>query len=336
MNKYLIYRIAFVMMLLQTVHSQTKTGTTIGQFLLIEPSAKISAMGNAGVAQYDEVMASYFNPAALGHMSTSGAQFTHTTWFAGIALDHFSTSLRVTDLSSLSISLSSLNSGEIAVRTVEQPLGTGEQYTVSDYSIGIGYGQRITDRFSAGIQVSYIQEAIWHSTLSVFAFNFGTLYQISDDGLQLGASLSNFGMRGRYNGRDLRLRYDFDPTRSGDNSSLPGELITDEYSLPVVFRVGFGLPVRFNESNEFYFSVDASHPSDNSESVSFGGEYRFLDALAFRAGYQHLFQTDSEVGLTLGGGIIWDIANYILRVDYSWAEHLRLGDTQRMTVGMQF
>jgi len=336
MNKYLLFFAAACLYMAQCAVAQTKTGTTIGQFLLIEPSGKISAMGNAGVAQFDETMALYYNPAALGHMSMSGAQFTHNTWFAGITLEHFATALRVTDASSLSLSIASLNSGEIAVRTVEQPLGTGEQYTVSDYAIGIGYGQRITDRFSAGVQLSYIQETIWHSNLSVFAFNFGTLYQISDDGMQLGASLSNFGMRGKYNGRDLRLRYDFDPTRNGDNSSLPAEMLTEEFSLPVVFRVGFGIPMKLSDGNEFHFSVDAFHPSDNSESVSFGGEYKFMDAFALRAGYQHLFQTDSEVGLTLGGGIEWDIARYVLHVDYAWNEHDHLGDTQRMTVGMEF
>ncbi len=336
MNKYFLYFIAVGFVTLQAVSAQTKTGTTIGQFLLIEPSGKISAMGNAGVAQFGEAMAAYYNPAALGHMTNSGAQFTHNTWFAGITLDYFTAALRVTDVSSLAISISALNSGEIAVRTVEQPLGTGEQFTVSDYSFGIGYGQKITDRFSAGMQLSYVQETIWHSNMSVFAFNFGTLYQISDDGLQLGASLSNFGVRGKFNGRDLRIRYDLDPTRSGDNSSLPGELITEEFSLPVVFRVGFGYPVRINENNEFHFSIDAFHPSDNSESVSFGGEYKFMDAFAIRAGYQHLFQTDTEVGLTLGGGILWDIANYVLHIDYSWIQHQHLGDTQRMTVGMEF
>jgi hypothetical protein len=336
MNKIFLFLIAAVWMIVHVASSQTKTGTTIGQFLLIEPSAKISAMGNAGVAQYDEVMASYYNPAALGHMMTSGAQFTHNTWYAGVTLDYFTAALRVTETSSLALSMSSLNSGEIAVRTVEQPLGTGEQYTVSDYAIGIGYGQKITDRFSAGLQLSYIQETIWHSIMSVFAFNFGTLYQISDNGLQLGASLSNFGMRGKYNGRDLRLRYDLDPTRNGDNSGLPGELLTDEFSLPVVFRVGFGMPVTISESNQLYFSVDAFHPSDNSESISFGGEYTFMDAFAVRAGYQHLLQKDSEVGLTLGGGIEWDIDRYIVHIDYAWNEHQRLGDTQRMTVGMDF
>lgn len=336
MKKYSTYLITIGLVALQAVSAQTKTGTTIGQFLLIEPSAKISAMGNAGVTQFSEAMAAYYNPAALGHMTGSGAQFTHNTWFAGITLDYFAVAVRFTDVSSLSLSISSLNSGEIAVRTVEQPLGTGEQYTVSDYSIGIGYGQKITDRFSAGIQLSYVQETIWHTNMSVFAFNFGTLYQISDDGLQLGASLSNFGMRGRFNGRDLRIRYDLDPTRSGDNSSLPAELITEEFSLPVIFRVGFGIPLKVNESNRFHFSIDAFHPSDNSESISLGGEYTFLNTFALRAGYQHLFQQDSEVGLTLGGGIEWDIANYVIHIDYSWNQHQRLGDTQRMTVGMEF
>ena len=30
--------------------AQSKTGTTLGQFLLIEPSARFTAMGNAGAA----------------------------------------------------------------------------------------------------------------------------------------------------------------------------------------------------------------------------------------------------------------------------------------------
>ncbi len=322
--------------MLQLIAAQSKTGTTIGQFLLIEPSGRISAMGNAGVATYDEALSSYYNPASLGHIANSSVQFSHNTWYADITHDYFSASLHVTDVSSLALSISTLNSGDIAVRTVEQPLGTGEQYTVSDYSIGIGYGQKLTDRFSAGIQVSYVQETIWHSVMSVFSFNFGTLYKISDDGLLLGASISNFGARGKYNGRDLRIRYDFDATRNGDNSSLPAELITDEFSLPIVFRVGFAYPVKIDENNELHFVADAFHPSDNSESVSFGGEYKFMNTFALRAGYQQLFQIDSEVGLTLGGGILWDIANYVIHIDYSSNAHRRLGNTQRMTIGMEF
>ncbi len=322
--------------LVSLVSAQTKTGTTIGQFLLIEPSAKVAAMGNAGVAMSASAMAAYYNPAALGAMTISSAEFTHNYWFADISLDYFATSVRISDVSSLALSITLLNSGDIAVRTVEQPEGTGENYSVSDYAIGLGYGQKITDKFSAGFQITYLQESIWHSTLSAIAVNFGTLYQITSDGLQLGASISNFGARAKYNGRDLRIRYDLDPSRSGDNSNLPAELYTEEFSLPVVFRVGFSYPLAIDKNNVLQLVADAFHPSDNSESISIGTEYKFMNTFAFRAGYQHLFQKDSEVGLTFGGGVSWDIANYVLHVDYAWNEHLRLGDTQRLTIGMDY
>jgi len=316
--------------------SQTKTGTTVGQFLLIEPSARITAMGNAGVTVFDEASSAFYNPAALGHTQVSDAQFTHSAWLADISYNYAIAAVRITQSSSLALSVTSLNSGEIAVRTVEQPLGTGERYTVSNTAIGIGYGQRITDRFSAGFFVSYIQETIWHSSLSAFGVNFGTLYQITEDGMQLGASISNFGTKAQYDGRDLRVRYDFDPTRYGDNSSLPSELLTDSYSLPVVFRVGFGWPIAINADNTVRLAIDAFHPSDNSESISLGAEYVFMKTFALRAGHQHLFATDPELGLTLGGGVNYEMTPYNIRVDYAWADHRHLGDMQRITVGVSF
>ncbi len=320
----------------QMVHAQSKTGTTIGQSLLIEPSARIAAMGNAGVAVSSEALSFYYNPAALGHINTSDAQFTHSNWLAGITYDYFSTSLHIGSNNSLGLSLMSLNSGEIAVRTVEAEQGTGERYSVSDFAIGLGYGQRITDRFSAGFQLTFFQQTIWHASLNVFAVNFGTLYQITDDGLQLGASISNFGTRGKYSGRDLRIRYDIDPTRNGDNGSLPAEINTDEFTLPIVFRVGMTYPLKINEDNEFHFVVDAFHPSDNSESMSVGGEYLFMKSFALRGGYQQLYQKDSEVGLTFGAGFNYDVYSYMLHVDYSWAKHQHLGDMQRFTVGVTY
>jgi outer membrane protein assembly factor BamA len=322
--------------LMPHLNAQSKTGTTIMQFLLIEPSGKISGMGNSGVAIATEAMSSYYNPAALGYLSTSNVQFSHNAWIADISHDYFSSSFRISDGSSIGLSVASLSSGNINVRTVDQPLGTGEQYSVSDYSIGLGFGQKITDKFSAGIQLSYSQETIWHSSISVFSVNFGTLYQITSDGLLLGASISNFGTKGKFDGRDLRISYDLDPSRYGDNSSLPAELLTEEYSLPVVFRVGFSYPMKLNESNDLLFAIDAFHPSDNSESVSFGGEYTFMKTFALRGGYQHLFQKDSELGLTMGAGIMWDIANYVLHMDYSWNDQGRLKNSQRITVGMEF
>lgn len=315
---------------------QSKAGTTVGAFLLIEPSARLTAMGNAGAAMYDEVLAGYYNPGAYGRLDRSDIQFTYSAWLAGISYNHAAVAVTTGSTGALALTIASLSSGEIAVRTVEQPLGTGEQYTATSISIGLGYGYRLTERFSAGIQVNYIRETIWHSSLSAFAVNFGTLYQVSADGLQIGASLSNFGTRAKYSGTDTRIRFDNDASVHGDNSNLPGEVYLEEFGLPIVFRVGLAYPVVIDADNKLQLAIVAFHPSNNTESVSVGGEWKFMNLVALRAGYQHLFQEDSEVGLTLGGGLEYEFFDIPVRLDYAWAAHGLLKDTQRLTVGFRF
>lgn len=314
--------------------SQSKTGTSVGAFLSIEPSSRITGMGNAGVTLYSEPQAVYYNPGAMGFMLGNAVQFTHSNWLADITYDYGVAMVGVEGLGNVYATVTALNSGEIDVRTVDQPLGTGERYSVSDVAVGFGIGRQISDKFSVGLQVNYVQENIWHSEMTAYSFSVGTIYRIAPDGMHLGASISNFGTRGRYDGRDLRVLYDQNFAKNGDNGSLPAQLFTGDFPLPVMFRVGIGMPVTISESNELHLAVDAFHPSDNTESMSVGAEYVFDKMLAFRAGYQNMFQQDSEVGLTLGAGFQYDMAGYRVTFDYGWADHGRLQETHRITVGV--
>jgi hypothetical protein len=315
---------------------QTKTGTTVGQFTLIEPSARSSAMGGVGVTSSTEAMAAFYNPAALGSLAHSDIQFTHNIWFADIVLNHALAAFRLGERSTAALVVTHLTSGDIEVRTVEHPLGTGERYSVTDLLLGAGFGMMITDRFSCGVQVNYATERIWHSTIGLFGVSLGTLYRLSENGLRVGASLANFGTKGSFDGTDLRVQYDLDPTRYGDNGSLPASLLTDQFSLPMVFRVGVGYPLRFDVSNVVDVAAEAVNPSDNSPAVDIGAEWLFRGMFALRVGYAGLFQTDNEFGLTAGAGVIWDGLGYDLRVDYSWANHRRLNAVQRVTLGFAF
>jgi len=315
---------------------QTKTGTTIGQFLLIEPSARIAAAGNAGAAIWQGLDAAYYNPAVIGLLEGYNVQFTHSAWLADITYDYVAIALPAGKWGNVTGTVTSLNSGDIDVRTVEQPMGTGERYTVSDVALGLGYGRQITDRFSAGARVEYVQETIWHCSLNAIVFGFGTLYQVSERGLRIGASLSNFGTQGRFSGRDLAIVYDDDPTRYGDNSTLPADAYTDDFAVPTLFRVGLALPIRLSRQANLQVAVDAFHPSDNTEGMNAGAELDYARRLTLRAGWQDAFQQDTEVGLTLGGGVKGKVDVYGYQVDYAWADHRRLGGTHRVTVGLHF
>ncbi len=315
-----------------TAAGQTKTGTAIAQFTGIEPSARIAALGNAGVALHDDIQAAYYNPGAIGYLDQTTVQFTHSFWFADISYDYAALAVPAGSWGTFFGSVTALNSGEIDVRTVAQPLGTGERYTVQDVALALGYGRRMTARFAAGAQVNYINESIWNTSMRTVTFSVGTVYQVSRSGITLGSSLSNFGTKGRFRGRDLAIQFDKDPERFGDNNALPAEQFTDEFPVPVLFRVGMSFPYSLGAESKLRFTFDAFHPSDATESVSLGWEWSWKSAFAVRGGYQSLFEEDSELGLTAGVGVRSGIGTRHLQLDYAWAGHMFLEDTHRLTV----
>lgn len=316
--------------------AQTKTGTTLGAFLLIEPSARVTALGNAGVALDPGLEGAYYNPAAAGRLERPQFTFSHVDWFADIRFDHVAAAIPLGGAGVGFVTLASLNSGEIDVRTVSQPLGTGERFTVSDLAIGLGYARTVTDRFAAGIQVKYVQETIWHTSAGTVTFDVGTAYRVRADGLTIGSSLSNFGTEARFSGRDLRITYDGDPTRSGDNGTLPGERFVQDYPVPVLFRVGAAYPWHIGEEWRGWATAEAIHPNDNSESMSAGGEITYRSLVSLRAGYHNLFKQDSEEGLAVGTGLQGRLQNFGYHVDYAWADQGRLGGVHRFALSLTY
>jgi hypothetical protein len=314
---------------------QSKVGTTVAQFLGIEPSARNAGMGNAGVALPEGIEAVYFNVGAIGTIDRPTVQLTHSEWFAGIDFDYAAGALPIGRWGTLFASLTALNSGDILVRTVTQPEGTGERYTVGDVALGLGYGRRITRRFSAGIRANWVHQRIWHTTLNAGTIDLGTVYRFRENGLTIGSSLSNVGTRSRFTGRDLAIQYDADADTFGGNSTLPAEQFTNQYPMPLLFRVGISYPLRIRGDAEMLFLLDALHPNDNSESIDVGLECSLRRRLCLRAGYQNLFQDESEVGWTLGVGLRGGVAERSFQVDYGWGSHDHLDETHRLTLVLE-
>jgi len=317
------------------VAAQTKVGTSFGQFLGIEPAARFAGMGNAGVGVDEGLQAVYYNPGTIGALSEPAAQFSHNSWFADINFNYVAVAYPLS-FGTLFGSVTSLTSGDIQVRTVTQPLGTGESYTATDVAVSLGYGRHITDRFVAGGQFNYVNERVWQASADAFTVSLGATYRLTPNGIKLGASLSNLGTNAKYSGQVLAIQYDPDPDQHGNNSALPADQYTGEFPVSILFRIGVSMPYRLNEENSFLLVADAYHPSDNTESISLGGEWLWHDALALRAGYQNLFQDDSELGLTLGAGVKSTFSGTQFQFDYGWGTHEFLGSTHRVTFGLGF
>lgn len=338
MKKNYFNKIMIIVTLLSgNLFCQSKVGTTIGQFLKIEPSSRLVAMGNAGASQSGEASAGFYNPAALGRINGIDVQFTYNRWLADITYNYASAAMNISGLGTLALQAISLNSGDIEITTVAQERGSGLFYRVTNVSLGVAWGIMLTDRVSAGVAVNYLQETIYNTSLSDISFNFGVQYQSSIEGLTVGASVSNFGPRSSYSGRDIDFSYDADPEQHGDNSRIPAELRMGSFGLPTLFRVGLSYPLRLNDWNQLTIATDAMHTNDNAERINAGGEWLFFNTFAIRGGYRDLFLKDSEGGLVLGTGARVNFAeNQNISFDYAWANYGRLNNTHRFTVGLHF
>jgi hypothetical protein len=336
-TNYKITVIIIFILFAANLGAQSKVGTTVGQFLKIEPCSRLVAMGNAGSSLSDEASAAFYNPASLGELNGIDIQFTYNQWLADIKYNYATAAMNIEGIGTFALQVTSLNSGDIEIRTVEKEKGTGLYYDVTNLSIGLAYGILLTDRVSAGIAVNFIQETIYNTSLYDYGLNFGVQYQTAIEGLRLGASVSNFGPRASYDGRDVYFNYDADPAKHGDNSALPSSLRMGSYGLPTLFRVGVSYSLTFAEWNKLIVSTDAMHSNDNDERMNVGGEWEFLGSFAVRGGYRDLFLKDSEGGLVLGAGArVGFSGNAKVSFDYAWADYGRLNGTHRFTVGIHF
>ena len=318
-------------------HAQvTKTGTTLAQFLKINVAPRGAALGDAFVAVANDVSAIYWNVAGLARLGRNEFVVAHTNWIADVKLEYSALVIPLGDIGTIGGSITALTMGEMDVRTVDRPEGTGERFGAGDLAVGFSYARNLTDRFSFGLTAKYVNEYIWHMGASGFGVDVGTLYQTGFHGLTIGMSISNFGAKMRYNGNDGIIYFNVNPGKYGTNDKVVADIRMAEWDLPLIYRVGVAIEPVAAEQHRLKIAVDALHPNDNTESVNVGAEYVFDNVVSLRTGYKALFRKNSEEGLTLGAGIAYSVAGTRLKADYGWADFGRLKSVHRFGLGIEF
>ena len=315
----------------------SKVGTVAASFLEIEVGSRAIGMGGAYVAVVDDATAIYWNPAGLARISKSEAVLVHTNWLVDTSFDFVAIVFPVGNRGIFGASITSLSTDDMEVRTVLLPEGTGERFSTSDISAGLSYALDLTDRFSIGVTAKYISQKIWHMSASGFAMDIGTLFKTNFNGMTIGMSISNFGTSMRLQGNDIFVNYDEAPNFGGSNDRIPAFKQTENYSLPLLLRVGLAMDIVNTESNVVTVALNAAHPNDNTESVSMGVEYAIGDVVALRIGYKNSFLRDSEEGITAGVGTKLVLAGGIaFTVDYAYQDFGRFNNTQMFSLALEF
>ncbi len=311
-----------------------QVGTTASSFLEISAGAKSIGMGEAYVSVADDVTALYWNPAGVTKLSGNQVTFQNTEWFADTKLYYAASVVRFNDIF-IGASIYMFDGGNMDVRTLLFEEGTGEQFSVNDISIGLTYAQKLTQNFGVGGSVKLVQNQIWRMKASSLALDLGFQYQTPFEKVELGFSISNFGKEMQLAGDNTYVPIDLDPNRSGNNDGVPGNLRTEAWDLPLIFRIGTNIDVIETIDHKFIIAADAVYPNNNNSYINTGGEYNFKDVLFLRAGYSNLFIEDNYGlgNLRFGIGIspIEDLS-----IDYAYSDRGELGYVNTIGVLINF
>jgi long-subunit fatty acid transport protein len=293
-----------------------RAGISTAQFLKIGVGGRAAAMGESFVAISDDASSLYWNPAGLAQFAKNQVIFSHNIWVVDINHDFIGIVYHLDTENSFGASLTALTMSEMPVTTEFSPFGSGEYFGYSDIAISLSYARRMTEQFSFGGTVKYIEETLDKLKMRGVMLDFGTYYRTGLGSTRFAVTVSNFGSE---------LAPDGEVVLIGNRTNSEWQ----SFAPPTIFRIGFAFEPYETEENKVTTSIQLNHPNDNSENLALGAEYSWRKMLFLRAGYK--FNVDEQnYSFGLGLNVPISIAEFTL--DYAFANFQRLGSAHRFSI----
>lgn len=296
-----------------------RAGTSALTFLKIGIGSRSTAMGSAFIGVADDASCLYWNPAGLAQMSGSEFYTSRIEWPADIQYDFFGIAFKSSQNFALGLSGGFLHTNAMDVTTEYMPHGTGEKFYYSDYFIGLSAAQRVTEHFSWGLTLKYVEENIADVSSHTPMIDIGTYYWTGYKSLRFAVSLTNFGPEVAFRG-------------SYDKPVIEGGTVKADYEdfpLPTIFRLGAAMEIIDTDWNRLTLAGQLNHPVDNAETFSVGVENAFVKYLFLRAGK---IINNREEQLNLGIGLRLPLGKKNITFDYSFTKMVYLTDIQRISI----
>ena len=326
---------------------ETKKRAQTGmKFLQIPADPRAVAMGNAVTASDDGSSRSLFhNPATMARTDNRfDVSFMNMEYIAGISYNYGSAMYQPANgqYGVIGAHVQSVDYGEV-IRTIRannekgfQDVGT---YKPSALSIGLGYARNVTDRFTVGGQIKFLQQDMGAHVTALSASDPAD----EDEPLAVDVGVDEFSES--VIGYDFGIVYDtgFRSLRfamSTRNFAPEFTYVEQNVEIPLTFRVGLQMDLMdltpaSADMHSLIASVEGRRPRDFSEQVRFGGEYSFMNLVSLRAGYAYPNE-DAARGLSLGGGINYEYQGIGIRADYANTDMGIFDDVNRIGVTLAF
>ncbi len=277
-------------------------GTTAADILKIGVGARAIGMGEAYVAQADDVSSLYWNPAGLALMQERQASFSYDQMYQDLKYQNASVGIPLEN-GAIGGSLSYLSYGTIqGFDPSGNSIGNQTAYTGAA-TLGAAW---LGNQWSAGANLKGIQEDLASEKANGAAFDLGgnVIYPkpVLGGTIRLGAVVQNLG------------------------SSMKFEQQSDP--LPMDWKLGVAAVQMMDK--KLNMSLDYTNPKDDSGYVSGGFEYWLMPFIALRAGYVN--SKNEGNGIRAGLGLRIKGVSF----DYAYAGQGELGMSHRYELSFRF
>ncbi len=304
-----------------------KVAQSTMNFLLVSTSPRASAIGEAFTTLGTGSESMFYNPAGLAIMKKDfDININYTQWIADINYLGGGAAYNLGNYGVVGVNILTVDYGEIHGTSL---LTASEKYiyqegfkengllsNVGAYSVGISYAKSISTQFSIGGTVKLVGQNLGESLLSngvkknnasKLAFDAGVRYLTGFKSFGFGMMIRNFA------------------------SNIKREELDEQ--LPLMFTLGAGMNIMElidpEQSNSLYLAVDFVHQNNFSERVNFGMEFKFMDMLSLRGGYQ----TNRDLASWSGGvGFNTSVSDYDIELNYSYSRFEIFDSVSRLSL----
>lgn len=285
---------------LWSVLTMAQDGTRVYEFLNITTSPRQAALGGNAQSMWDsDPNMSYWNPALANEQSHGQLGMNYISYLADVSFGTVSAVYQYDDDEYFSIHGQYLDYGDFRGYD-ENDISTGN-FSAKDAAISLGYARTLSDFFSVGASVKYINSRIETYNSHAIAADFGLVFHDIDYNTNVSLAVRNVGFQlETYAGKKEKMPIQINLGMSHRLEHVPIEL---SLSLRDLQKFDNSLPENENGQKTTFGRKFIDH-------ISMGGELFPGQAFNVRLGYN--FKRGNELkldgvrtfaGLTYGFGL---------------------------------
>src|SRR5690606_27190391 len=193
---------------------------------------------------------------------------------SGININNIGLAQRLNETSVLALSVMAMDFGDIPITTVNNPEGTGANFSPQTLNLGLSYAKEFSNSIYGGITVRALSESISNVRAGGLAFDAGIRYITGKtDQIKFGLALKNVGPPMTFGGDGLS--YTITEEFLGIDRTINVEQRAAGFELPSLVNIGVSYDFKFKENQVLTAAGNFTSNSFTKDQIRLGAEYNF-------------------------------------------------------------